>query len=263
MDAPLQLSRYGIDAFKPDFHKCPDALKSSPLFASLGPGDILFVPGSTPHAARNIEDGIGISQNFHMLGDVVSFMESGPMGFDEIQNRKNTQTFGQVQMEPEFFALRDLFHLLSDTGYKSDWSNAPLFLDANAARDMAYERVVHHLESALTQNPKLATRIAFLSGNRLVVLAMKAVGIWDCVNVDEREQVFEKPHGFPKDEARERVHAASKRIVLGDNTSWCEKAFQEYLGAIERSISNAGKEVFEEKTLHTFPSNWPKSRYLE
>jgi hypothetical protein len=31
--------------------------------------------------------------------------------------------------------------------------------------------------------------------------------------------------------------------------SWCQKALQEYLNAIEEGLSNAGKEVLDKKTL--------------
>ena len=80
---PIAASRYGVDAFSPDFERCPDEARTKPLFASVGPGDIFFVPGGTPHAARNMEDGIGISQNFLTLSDYDAYFEYGPRGHEE------------------------------------------------------------------------------------------------------------------------------------------------------------------------------------
>jgi hypothetical protein len=264
MDTPIPASRYGIDVFQPDFDQCPNGLsKSNPLFASVGPGDILYVPGSTIHAARNMEDGIGISQNFHSMADYVSLMESGPMGYDATQARINNHEKGSgVQLDPDFFALRDMFLLLKETGYNSGiyWSDGPLYLGADESRTIAYKCVLINLQSALEKEPNLATRVAFLSGNRFAVMAMEAAGVWDCLDAKEREFVFVKAaHGSSshiKDNARERIHATFKRFGH-THGSWCPKALQDYVNAIENGLASAGKEVLEEKTLSSFPSSWP------
>jgi hypothetical protein len=266
MDRPIPASRYGIDIFQPDFDHCPNALaKTNPLFASVGPGDILYVPGTTIHAARNMEDGIGIGQNFHTVADYVSLMESGPMGYDATQARIHNNEKGTgVQVDPDFFALRDMFLLLKETDYNSDyWSEGPLYLGADESRTIAYERVLDHLQRALEKEPKLATRIAFLSGNRFAVLAMKAAGVWDCLDVKEREFVFIKAHGSKiKDETRERIHATFKRFGHTDGS--CPRVLQEYLNAIEKGLASAGQAVWEEKTLSSFPSSWSKpTRFFE
>ena len=261
MDAPLQASKYGIDALNPNFsneYGCPNAKQASPVFATLRPGDILYVPGSTPHAARNLEDSIGIAHNFLTLEDYHSHLESGPFGYDLTLSRNNDLTKNgkieksRIEVTPEFVAMTDLFLLLKDTGYKSDWSQDSLFLHPDESKQMAYDRIVEHLEEKVLENEvsakKYATRVAFLIGNRFAVIALRAAGIWDeCLNKNDRETVLVNPHRFPDDETRNRLFALFER-TKGSSIE-CQQKMDDYLSKVESGLVQAGKEIYKEKTL--------------
>ena len=261
MDAPLQASKYGIDALNPNFsneYGCPNAKQASPVFATLRPGDILYVPGSTPHAARNLEDSIGIAHNFLTLEDYHSHLESGPFGYDLTLSRNNDLTNNgkieksRIEVTPEFVAMTDLFLLLKDTGYKSDWSQDSLFLHPDESKQMAYDRIVEHLEEKVLENEvsakKYATRVAFLIGNRFAVIALRAAGIWDeCLNKNDRETVLVNPHRFPDDETRNRLFALFER-TKGSSIE-CQQKMDDYLSKVESGLVQAGKEIYKEKTL--------------
>ena len=260
MDAPLQASKYGIDALNPNFsneYGCPNAKQASPVFATLRPGDILYVPGSTPHAARNLEDSIGIAHNFLTLEDYYSHLESGQFGYDLTLSRNNDRTNNgkieksRIELTPEFVAMRDLFLLLKETQYKSDWSQDSLFLHPHESRQMAYDRIVEHLEEKVLENEasakKYATRVGFLTGNRFAVIALRAAGIWDeCLNKYDRETVLMQPHRFPEDETRNRLFALFKRTK---GSTECQQKMDDYLSKVESGLVLAAEEISKEKTL--------------
>ena len=260
MDAPQQASKYGIDALNPNFtneYGCPKAKKASPVFATLKAGDILYVPGSTPHAARNLEDSIGIAHNFLTLEDYYSHLESGQFGYDLTLSRNNDRTNNgkieksRIELTPEFVAMRDLFLLLKETQYKSDWSQDSLFLHPHESRQMAYDRIVEHLEEKVLENEasakKYATRVGFLTGNRFAVIALRAAGIWDeCLNKYDRETVLMQPHRFPEDETRNRLFALFKRTK---GSTECQQKMDDYLNKVESGLVLAAEEISKEKTL--------------
>ena len=58
--------RYGVerDNFDPDYGRCPAARGAMAYVADVRAGNLLFVPGGTHYAARNLEAGMAVSQNF-------------------------------------------------------------------------------------------------------------------------------------------------------------------------------------------------------
>jgi hypothetical protein len=120
MEKPKQGLFYGIgqDPFKPDFNRCPSAKRVVSLFADVKAGDLLFVPGSYHHAACNLEDGVGISQNFITVYDYASVLESlfGYYASLKLQHQmQNGEEPTGLMMD--LFALRDLFKLLPNGGF--------------------------------------------------------------------------------------------------------------------------------------------------
>ena len=256
MDIPLYASKYGIDVLNPNFtneYGCPTAKHAKPTFATLYAGDILYVPGSTPHAARNLEDSIGLAHNFLTTEDYASHLESGPFGYDSTRARMNDEALKNagVELSAEFVAMRDLFRLLKETNYQSDWSKEPLFLHPDESRQMAYNRIVQHLETALSDEEsakRYSTRIAFLVANRYIVIALKAAKIWDeCLDKDDREHIFVKQHRFPEDDTRNRLSALFRRTQVHDGD--CQQKINNYQRKIEEGLSRAAKEVANEWTL--------------
>ena len=56
--------KFEPDIFNPDFKKYPLLSKSNMYHTIQNPGDLVFIPGSCPHAVRNLDNIHGISMNY-------------------------------------------------------------------------------------------------------------------------------------------------------------------------------------------------------
>lgn len=56
--------RFGVDAFDLDYEKFPLLKLTSPIECVLEAGDLLYVPGGSPHQVTNLEDIVAISMNY-------------------------------------------------------------------------------------------------------------------------------------------------------------------------------------------------------
>ena len=99
--------RIGNDPFNPDFNKCPTARQVVALFANVKAGDVLFVPGSYHHAARNLENSVGVSQNFLTPYDYPSIVESS-FGYAANRIKKEQPSQHSADVTMEFLAMRDI-----------------------------------------------------------------------------------------------------------------------------------------------------------
>jgi Cupin-like domain len=270
LDQPAPGSNYGIgDVFSPHlFRTCPMAKRGHPVFASLGPGDLLYVPGSTHHAARNMEDGMAIAQNFLTVADYRSVVEShkGPW-VQSIRRLRNEPAMPDAMDIPDsLLAQLDLFKILQETGYYEenyymdhnsnardnvdDDNDGISFLSAPDSVRMATERVIQHLEKALAQEPLLATRVAFLASNPYAVLSLKAAGVWNCLdNVDDiRHEKFisTTTPAVPIKEVDNDVFHRIRYVVSAaqqqqpKSTSLdCQMAMRRYVNALEENRHDA------------------------
>ena len=57
-------AKFEPDVFNPDFKKYPLLSKSNMYHTIQNPGDLVFIPGSCPHAVRNLDNIHGISMNY-------------------------------------------------------------------------------------------------------------------------------------------------------------------------------------------------------
>ena len=57
-------AKFEPDIFNPDFKKYPLLSKSNMYHTIQNPGDLVFIPGSCPHAVRNLDNIHGISMNY-------------------------------------------------------------------------------------------------------------------------------------------------------------------------------------------------------
>jgi ribosomal protein L16 Arg81 hydroxylase len=55
---------YKVKPDKPDFERFPLFRKAKPLEATIGPGDIIFVPGGWPHYVISLDPTISLTHNF-------------------------------------------------------------------------------------------------------------------------------------------------------------------------------------------------------
>jgi hypothetical protein len=90
-----------IDVWDPDFEQCPEARKAHASFATLYPGDVLYVPSLWMHAIRNHDANVGITRNF------VSLQETKRVAF--ILNR------GIEETQPEENGVQDIDYNLAMT----------------------------------------------------------------------------------------------------------------------------------------------------
>jgi hypothetical protein len=178
LDPIMELSTF----FVPISEHVPFRHVRHPQFASLGAGDLLYVPGSTHHAARNMDDSIGVAQNFLTISDYHSVVESHKgKSAQSLRLLRNKPAVMPMKSIPDsLLAQLDLFKILQETGYY----NEDFYMDNNNSDDdvddpisflsvpdsvrLATERVVNHLEKALVQEPLLATRVAFLASNPML-----------------------------------------------------------------------------------------------
>jgi Cupin-like domain len=265
---PAPGSNYGVgaDVFTPNialFHNCPKAKQSHPMFASLGPGDLLYVPGSTHHAARNMDDSIAIAQNFLTIADFHSVVESHKgMWIQSIRRLRNEPNMPlDMDIPDSLLAQLDLYRILQDTGYieenyyvdnistsKDDDDDRISFVSVPDSVRMATERVIQHLEKALAQDPTLATRVAFLASNSYAVLSLKTSGVWSCLDdVDEiRHEKFlsVSPPAVPIKEVDNDVFNRIRHVVATAQQKSttlldCQMALRRYVNALEENRQDA------------------------
>jgi len=55
---------FSFDPWKPDFLKYKEIARSIVYEAELRSGELLYIPGGSPHAVINIDDNVGVSMNF-------------------------------------------------------------------------------------------------------------------------------------------------------------------------------------------------------
>jgi hypothetical protein len=257
MERPNRGLHYGVgeDPFKPDFERCPSAKEVPVWFADLKAGDLLYAPGSYHHAARNLEDSVGISQNFLTVHDYPSIMESIG-GFVPKLERQMKQNSGQqpTSITMDFLAIRDMFRLLSETGYRSDWSKGKQWWNANELTAEAHERVMQHMEKVIeTAGPqerfKVATKLAYFINIRSMVASLKAIGAWDCLKRNGGIDIIQEPLPEGESAAPKLMARLEKAFALNPDHA-CQSIFRAFMNEVESvSIPNAVQSLGKEKGL--------------
>jgi hypothetical protein len=257
MERPNKGLHYGVgeDPFKPDFERCPSAKDIPALFADLKAGDIFYAPGSYHHAARNLEDSVGISQNFLTVHDYASIMESLG-GYVPKLERQTKQNSGQqpTSITMDFLALRDMFRLLSETDYRSDWSQGKQWWNANEMTVEAHERVMQHMEKVIEaasphERLKVATRLAYFINIRTIVAALKAIGAWECLKRKGGIDIIQELPPEGQAVAQNMMQRLEKAFAL-DLGGACQSIFRIFMNEVESvSIPNAVQSLGKEKGL--------------
>jgi hypothetical protein len=271
MENPNRKLDYGVgeDSFKPDFKRCPSANDTTAMIADLKAGDILYMPGSTHHAARNLEDSVGISQNFLTLYDYPSILESIGGYVAKLRRKKQGQT-QQAPITMDFLSTRDLYKLLAQTGYDTKWwDGGPRWYNANDATNKAYEQIMRHVELVLQatnvfkktdegftgESPlNFAYRLAYFSNIRTMVAVLKKIGAWDCLE-EEAKDIIQAPASDRNDKemgdsvSTKLFDRLEKALVLTQSTL-CRSILQTYLREVEEvSIPNAVRTIEEDRGL--------------
>ena len=256
MERPNRGLHYGVgeDPFKPDFERCPSAKQVTALFADVKAGDILFVPGCYHHAARNLQDSVGISQNFLTVQDYNSVVESFAGYVPELERKKKNKKLGGNQpasVNMDFLATRDMFRLLSETDYRSNWKNGKQWWNANEATVEAHDRIMSHMESVVqtaSAPMKIATRPAYFINSRTMVAALKAIGAWDCLEMHGgRDIVQEHPNGEAA--VSKMMDRLEKAFQLNEDFN-CKSLYRVFHNEIETvSIPNAVHTIGKEQGL--------------
>ena len=250
MERPNKGLDYGVgnDPFKPDFDRCPTAKRARLLFADVQAGDVLFVPGSYHHAARNLKDSVGISQNFLTIYDYPSVLESSFGYGASIKLRKKLQSGQETGTTMELLALRDMYTLLPDTGL-FDSSGEKQWWNAKEASIESYEKVMKHMESVVKTalSPiKVAARLAYFLNRRTMIAALKAIDAWDCLEAHGGREIIQQPPVKAEVVALEMWERLERAFALNHDIS-CQsiyKAFFHELSSV--SIPNAKKSLQEE-----------------
>jgi len=192
MDTPLPFLDYGIEAFKPNFDRCPAARNAKAMFASIGPSDILFMPGSYHHAAWNVEDSIGVSQNFLSVNDYDSIMESF-VGYAQDVKREMKRRRGgekeQIKVSFGFLAMRDFFRFLAETGYLSNWRDGPTYWKPKDATNESFKRIATHMYQVLLKDKDQAWRPAYFCSPKLAQIALKFSDAYSCLPAEIRNRL--------------------------------------------------------------------------
>jgi hypothetical protein len=253
MDRPNTRLFYGVgkDPFNPDFKRCPSAKQVVALFADVKAGDVLFVPGSYHHAARNLEDGVGISQNFITAYDYPSVLES-TFGYNANIKLQRDMQQGQepTGLTMDLLAIRDLFSLLPDGGL-FDSSTEKHWWNATESRLEYYERVMRYMESRVKTalDPmKAATRLAYFVNRRTTIAALKAIGAWDCLEARGGREIVEKEPSSADVIAVEMWERLENAFKLNGDES-CQSIYQTFLGKSLMLINKAKESL--EKELRT------------
>merc|ERR1711924_216620 len=61
------------DPWTPDYRKNKKLAETSVFETDLRAGDLLYIPGGSPHAVQNLEDNLGLSMNYLDLKTFPSF----------------------------------------------------------------------------------------------------------------------------------------------------------------------------------------------
>lgn len=255
MERPNRGLDYGVgeDPFTPDFGRCLGAKTVPVLFADVKAGDILFVPGSYHHAARNLEASVGISQNFLTAYDYPSIMESLGGYVPKLKRQMKQQFGGQpTKITMEFLALRDMFRLISETGYSVDWSRGKQWWNANELTTEAHERIMQHMEKVVRSTPsnpmKVATRLAYFINIRTMVAALKAIGAWDCLKMKGGQDIIQESPGGEA-VAPKMTERLEKAFTLNQDPT-CQSKYRIFMNEVENvSIPNAVQTLGMEKGL--------------
>jgi len=67
---------FDFDPWQPNLAMYPKVAESNPRDALLYSGDLLYIPGGSPHAVINLADNVGISMNFLDLKSLPNFAKS-------------------------------------------------------------------------------------------------------------------------------------------------------------------------------------------
>jgi len=67
---------FDFDPWQPNLALYPKVAESTPRDALLFSGDLLYIPGGSPHAVINLADNVGVSMNFLDLKSLPSFAKS-------------------------------------------------------------------------------------------------------------------------------------------------------------------------------------------
>mmetsp|Transcript_10348 Transcript_10348/g.22176 ORF Transcript_10348/g.22176 Transcript_10348/m.22176 type:complete len:576 (+) Transcript_10348:53-1780(+) len=261
----------GVDPFRPEFDRCPEARKARALFADVRAGDWLFVPGHLPHAARNLESSAGISQNLLTVYDYPAVMEDFAGYITKLKRKRGTKGKGEpTGVGLDFLTVRDLFKLLSETKFVSDWRrnrniddndrDGIQFWNAEEATKESYHRIKTHLTDVLSQRnaTEYATRLAYLSNYDFLVIALKAFGAWDCIGPEGKEELLARvpqaAHDSQNDDTTpnmvEIVQAIFGENVAGNRGGECRDIFERYIhGVTNVQIQRAVTTLEREKGL--------------
>lgn len=280
MERPTPPLDYGVgdDPFRPDFRGCPEARRAHALFADVRVGDWLFVPGHTPHAARNLERSVGISQNLLTVYDYHAVMEDFAGYIAKLKRKRNEKEKGEpTGVGLDFLTVRDLYKVLSETKFVSDWRrsrrshvhdldgngnhrDAIQFWNAEEATEESYRRIKTHLTNVLSQRnaTEYATRLAFLSNYDFLILALKAFGAWDCIGPEGKEELLARvpqaAHDSQNDDTTphmmEIVQAIFAENVSEPRGEECRDIFERYIhGVTNVQIQRAVTTLEREKGL--------------
>ena len=255
MNRPNKGLHYGVgeDPFKPDFDRCPSAKQATALFADVNAGDILYVPGSFHHAARNLEDSVGISQNFLTVQDYNSVVESFAGYVPKLERKKKDQ-LGQnkpAKVTLDFLSMRDMYRLLAETGYRSNWRDGKQWWNANEATVEAHNRIMTHMESVVKNASvpmKMASRLAYLINARTMMAALKAAGAWDCLETNGgRDIILGDPNTEPV--VPNMLSTLEKAFKLNADVH-CQSLYKVFYNEIEAvSLPNAVQTIGKEQGL--------------
>ncbi|KAL7472216.1 hypothetical protein ACHAXS_012549 [Conticribra weissflogii] len=273
----------GVDPFRPAFDLCPDARTARALFADVRAGDLLFVPGHVPHAARNLEKSVGISQNLLTVHDYPAVMEDFAGYLAKSNRKKKTRTAAKNgangETEPtgvglDFLTVRDLYRLLSETKFVSDWSRSLppdvdhdldhdrdddiRFWNADDATKESYDRIRAHLSTVLSERnaTEYATRLAYLSNYGFLILALQAFGAWECLGPEGKEALLALVPDAAHDSKRnvdddvtmiEVLEAVFRNHPTGKNRVKCRAVLDGFIDGvvnvrIPRAVTTLGRE---------------------
>ena len=245
--------KLGDDPFRPDFNKCPAARRAVALFADVKAGDVLFVPGSYHHAARNLENSVGVSQNFLTPYDYPSVVES-TFGYAAKRVKKERPSEQSADVTMEFLAMRDMFALLPDTGLFDSSDAGKQWWNATEAKAEAYERVMRHMESVVKTalDPmKVASRLAYFVNRRTVTAALKAVHAWDCLGANGGQDIILQPPVDAEAVAFEMLERLERVLALPADVS-CQYIYQAFVDEVQsRSLPGAMCDAIASKGAQT------------
>eukprot|EP00581_Thalassiosira_minuscula_P011892 CAMPEP_0183728352 /NCGR_PEP_ID=MMETSP0737-20130205/27790_1 /TAXON_ID=385413 /ORGANISM="Thalassiosira miniscula, Strain CCMP1093" /LENGTH=635 /DNA_ID=CAMNT_0025960263 /DNA_START=22 /DNA_END=1929 /DNA_ORIENTATION=- len=237
MTTPTDGLDYGVgyDPFVPELEEaCPEARGANAYFADVRGGDLLFVPGHMHHAARNLIQSLGVSDNFLTMHDFNAINEDFGGYSSKINNAKTLPPGEKTPVNLQYLVTRDLYRLLNETNYASNWHLEREFWNADEATAESYRRLLSHLSTVLHRNDDgndgdaskayYTTRLTFLSNPEITRMSLRAHGLWDCM----------EPHYQHRFETQ------------GDNTWVGTDMIQLMEEALQRSIQCRGKIIAEE-----------------